>query len=196
MLIFSLTPKQQELRDKAASPARHVLAYGGSRSGKTFGFCYCVAVRALSAPESRHLIARLHNIDVRQAVMMDTWPAVMRAAFPGVGWTPNRQGRFITLPNGSEVWFGGLRRQSRIRRSSARNSPRSIRTSAARSPTDDPNAPHPARPERGRRVMVVPCPSRRTTPAQPGRSQSLDLSRVRPRCAANRMPLPDGTRPM
>lgn len=114
MPTFSLTAKQQELRNAAASSARHILAYGGSRSGKTFGFCYCVAVRALSAPESRHLVARLHNIDVRQAVMMDTWPAMMRAAFPGVGYASNKQDQFITLPNGAEVWFGGLDDKDRV----------------------------------------------------------------------------------
>lgn len=114
MPSFELTPKQRELRDAAASAARHILAYGGSRSGKTFGFVYCVAVRALSAPESRHLICRLHNIDVRQAVMMDTWPAVMRLAFPGVPWTPNKQDQFVTLPNGAEVWFGGLDDKDRV----------------------------------------------------------------------------------
>lgn len=111
---FDLTPKQKELRDAAASGARHILGYGGSRSGKTFGFTYCVAVRALSAPGSRHLICRHHNIDVRQAVMMDTWPAVMRLAFPGVPWKPNKQDGFVTLGDEAEVWFGGLDDKERV----------------------------------------------------------------------------------
>ena len=111
---FRLTEKQTILRDAAASPATHVLAYGGARSGKTFGFLYCVAVRALSAPHSRHLVARLHNIDVRQAVMMDTWPKMMRLAFPGVTYAENKQDQFVTLPNGSEVWFGGLDDKERV----------------------------------------------------------------------------------
>lgn len=111
---FSLTEKQAELRDAAASKARHILAYGGSRSGKTFGFCYCIAVRALMAPESRHLIARHHNIDVRQSVLMDTWPAVMRAAFPGCPMKLDKSDQFITFPNGAEVWFGGLDDKERV----------------------------------------------------------------------------------
>lgn len=111
---FSLTAKQCELRDAAASGARHILGYGGSRSGKTFGFCYCIAVRALSAPNGRHLISRLHNIDVRQAVMMDTWPSVMRLAFPGVPYGLNKTDQFAELPNGSEVWFGGLDDKERV----------------------------------------------------------------------------------
>jgi phage terminase large subunit-like protein len=108
MPTFSLTLKQAEQRDVAASTARHVLAFGGSRSGKTFGFCYFIAVRALSAPESRHLVARLHNIDVRQTVMMDTWPGMMRRAFPSVGYDEDKRDQFVTLANGSEIWFGGL----------------------------------------------------------------------------------------
>lgn len=83
-------------------------------SGKTFGFCYCVAVRALSAPESRHLIARRQNIDVRQAVMMDTWPNMMRMAFPGVPYKVNKQDQFAQFDNGAEVWFGGLDDKERV----------------------------------------------------------------------------------
>lgn len=111
---FALTAKQAEQRNAAASAATHVLAYGGSRSGKTFGFCYCVATRAISAPNSRHMIARLHSIDVRQAVMMDTWPAMMRAAYPNVRWDQNKSDQFVTLPNGSEVWFLGLDDKERV----------------------------------------------------------------------------------
>ena len=114
MPTFELTPKQRELRDAAAGKARHVLAFGGSRSGKTFAFSYCVAKRGMMAPGSRHLIARKHNIDVRQAVMLDTWPTMMRLAFPGVPWDMNKSDQFITLPTGSEVWFGGLDDAARI----------------------------------------------------------------------------------
>jgi len=113
-MTFSLTDKQTQLRDLAASPARHILAYGGSRSGKTFGFCYAIAVRALSAPTSRHLIARLHNIDVRQSVMMDTWPAMMREAFPGVDYEINKSDQYVLFDNDSEVWMGGLDDKERV----------------------------------------------------------------------------------
>lgn len=111
---FELTPRQVEQRDAAASPATHVLAFGGSRSGKTFGFCRCVAIRALVAPRSRHLIARLHNIDVRQAVMMATWPEMMRACFPGVPYEINKTDQYAIFDNESEVWFGGLDDKERV----------------------------------------------------------------------------------
>lgn len=111
---FELTPRQQALITAAASPARHILAYGGSRSGKTFGFCYCLANRAIMAPGSRHLIARLHNIDVRQSVMLDTWPKMMAMAFPALPYAVNKSDQFATMPGGSEVWFGGLDDKDRV----------------------------------------------------------------------------------
>jgi hypothetical protein len=112
--IFELTTKQAELVRVAAGPARHILAYGGSRSGKTFGFCYCVANRAIMAPGSRHLIARLHNIDVRQSVMLDTWPKMMGMVFPDMPYSVNKQDQFATLPGDAEVWFGGLDDKDRV----------------------------------------------------------------------------------
>lgn len=111
---FERTAKQEEQASAVAGNARHILAYGGSRSGKTFGFCEQIAERALKAPGSRHLIARLHNIDVRQAVMLDTWPNMMKRAFPDVSYEVNRQDQFATLGDGSEVWFGGLDDKERV----------------------------------------------------------------------------------
>lgn len=111
---FQRTDKQQEQYEAVSGSARHILAYGGSRSGKTFGFCEVVAERALAAPGSRHLIARLHNIDVRQSVMLDTWPKMMRLAFPDVPVNLNKQDQFARLGDDSEVWFGGLDDKERV----------------------------------------------------------------------------------
>lgn len=105
---FSRTEKQREQAALASGPAPHCLAYGGSRSGKTFGFCEIIAERALIAPGSRHLIARQHNVDVKQAVMLDTWPKMMAVAFPRVDYTENKADQYVKMPNGSEIWFGGL----------------------------------------------------------------------------------------
>jgi hypothetical protein len=66
------------------------------------------------APESRHLISRHHNIDVRQSVMMDTWPKMMRLAFPGVPYTTNKSDQYVTLSNDAEIWFGGLDDKERV----------------------------------------------------------------------------------
>ncbi|MEI5687752.1 phage terminase large subunit [Sphingomonas kyungheensis] len=111
---FEPTSKQAELIAAAVSPARHILAYGGSRSGKTMGFCYCIATRAMMAPNSRHLIARLHNVDVRQSVMLDTWPKMMGLAYPGIRCEINKTDQYAIMPNGSEVWFSGLDDKERV----------------------------------------------------------------------------------
>lgn len=111
---FERTVRQVEQAELVYGEARHILAYGGSRSTKTFGFCELVAERALIAPGSRHLIARLHNIDVRQSVMLDTWPKMMKLAFPDVRYDVNKSDQFATLGDGSEVWFGGLDDKERV----------------------------------------------------------------------------------
>lgn len=113
-VLFERTPRQEVQAKLVYGPARHILAYGGSRSAKTFGFCELIAERALQAPGSRHLIARLHNVDVRQAVMLDTWPNMMRKAFPDVPYHVNKTDQFAVLGENSEVWFGGLDDKDRV----------------------------------------------------------------------------------
>jgi hypothetical protein len=112
---FSLNPKQIEVRDTVlGSGASDCLIYGGARSTKTFLLCYAIATRALLAPTSRHLIARLHHLDVRKSVMMDTWPKMMRLAYPDVAYEENKADQFIRLPNDAEVWCGGLDDKDRV----------------------------------------------------------------------------------
>ena len=92
----------------------HNLIFGGSRSGKTFLLCWAIATRALKAPTSRHFISRLHNVDVKQSVMMDTWPKMMRSAFPTVDYEVNKSDQVVTFEDDQEVWFGGLDDKERV----------------------------------------------------------------------------------
>ena len=114
MTEFKLTDKQEEQRLLASSEARHILAYGGSRSGKTFGFTRCVSARAIMAPESRHGVFRLHNVDVKQAIMMDTFPTMMKLCFPEVDYEINKSDQFAKFANDAEIWFGGLDDKERV----------------------------------------------------------------------------------
>lgn len=109
-MIFELTPKQMEARDAVLQVpgVRHSLLYGGARSTKTFLICFAIASRAIDAPNSRHLISRLHHIDVKQKVMLDTWPKMMGLAYHDQTYALNRSDQLVTFPNGAEVWFGGL----------------------------------------------------------------------------------------
>jgi hypothetical protein len=45
---------------------------------------------------------------VKQAIVMDTWPKMMELCFPQVRGTLNKSDWYYSLPNGSQVWFGGL----------------------------------------------------------------------------------------
>ncbi len=112
--MFQLSPAQAQLCKSLASSAQHFLIYGGARSGKTFLFCYAIVIRALMAPRSRHLIARLHNVRVRGSVLADTFPKMMELVFPGVKYQVVKSDQLVILPNGSEIWFAGIDEGARI----------------------------------------------------------------------------------
>lgn len=111
---FVPNPKQVEQRAICEGDARHILAVGGSRSGKTFGFCDFIADRAIDAPGSRHLIARLHNNDVRRSILMDTWPKMMRLVHPRVDYEINKTDQLVRFAEGAEVWMAGLDDKDRV----------------------------------------------------------------------------------
>ncbi|RVH21654.1 DNA packaging protein [Sinorhizobium meliloti] len=96
------------------SAATHVMAYGGSRSGKTFGFVRGVLVRAL-AHKSRHAMLRYRFNHIKASIIYDTLPKVLELCFPGVAehCKLDKTDWFLTLPNGSEIWFGGLDEKER-----------------------------------------------------------------------------------
>jgi predicted phage terminase large subunit-like protein len=109
MAGFKLTTDQSRAMDLQASDATHVMLYGGSRSGKTFVHLRTILVRAL-AHKSRHAVLRFRFNHVKQSVIYDTLPKVMELCWPDVipHCKLDKQDWFYQLPNGSEIWFGGL----------------------------------------------------------------------------------------
>jgi len=105
---FEFTPKQREAMSLLASPAKHILLVGGSRSGKTFLFTRAVIARALKAPKSRHAILRFRFNHVKASIGLDTYPKVMQLCFPGLKAEFSRTDWYAVFPNGSEIWLGGL----------------------------------------------------------------------------------------
>lgn len=97
-----------------AGPAMHILLYGGSRSGKTFLIVRTMLMRALKAPHSRHLIARFRFNHVKASIGQDTLQKVNRECFPKVKIDLNREDWVARLPNGSEIWLGGLDEKERV----------------------------------------------------------------------------------
>lgn len=109
MSEFKLTAKQDEAQRKAfATEAKHILLVGGSRSGKTFLIVRNLVMRALKAPNSRHAMFRYRFNSIKSSVVLDTFPKVMRVAFPGVDYKIDKTDWYATFENGSQLWFGGL----------------------------------------------------------------------------------------
>jgi phage terminase large subunit-like protein len=85
------------------------MLYGGSRSGKTFLAMRGVIVRA-GRVKSRHAVLRYRFNHIKTSVIFDTLPKVMSLCFPDLAaqCELNKTDWVYRLPNGSEVWFGGL----------------------------------------------------------------------------------------
>jgi phage terminase large subunit-like protein len=105
---FSLTSKQKQAQAVLASNAKHVMLFGGSRSGKTFLLVRAMIMRALKAPDSRHAIFRFRFNAIKASIVLDTFPKVMRLAFPDVHCKIDKTDWYAKFPNGSEIWFAGL----------------------------------------------------------------------------------------
>lgn len=108
-MTFQLTAKQKAQVELASTDATHIMAYGGSRSGKTFGFVRAVLLRGL-AHKSRHAILRYRFNHIKASIILDTLPKVMELCFHGVAANCklDKTDWYYSLPNGSEIWFGGL----------------------------------------------------------------------------------------
>ena len=113
MSVFTNTVKQQELEDLLTSDARHILAFGGSRSGKTFKIVRSILIRAAKAPGSKHAILRYKFNHCKQSIWHDTFPKV-KTTFPDLPIKENKDMWYKELPNGSQIWIGGLDDSERV----------------------------------------------------------------------------------
>ena len=107
-MTMKLTGKQLEAQEVLASDATHCMLFGGSRSGKTFLLVRNTCMRALKSPNSRHCILRFRFNAVKASVVMDTFPKVMKLAFPGINYTLSKTDWYAEFENGAQIWFGGL----------------------------------------------------------------------------------------
>jgi len=109
---FKRTDKQKEAT-KVLSSHDEAALLGGSRSGKTFIIIRSILIRA-SKTKSRHLVARKHFNHVKTSIWYDTLPKVLETCFSSLAVEFNKSDWFIRLPNGSEVWFGGIDDKERV----------------------------------------------------------------------------------
>lgn len=107
-MVVKLTERQQEGNKLLASEARHILLYGGSRSGKTWLLVRAVCIRAMKASKSSHVILRFRFNHIKSSIIAQTFPDVMAKCFPNVKYRIDKTDWFAEFQNGSKIWFGGL----------------------------------------------------------------------------------------
>lgn len=107
-MSFKATAIQKKAWALLSTIAKHVLLVGGSRSGKTFITMRAIVMRALASPNSRHAVLRFRFNHVKASIVLDTLPKMMSLCFPDVPYEIDKTDWYMKLPNGSQVWFGGL----------------------------------------------------------------------------------------
>ena len=110
---YSPTRAQLALRQLVRDKTR-ILAYGGSRSGKTFEFCRTIAILAF-VYGGRYAIFRRYYNAVRSSVFADTFPKMMRLCFADYTYEVNKSLTEVYFPhNGAEIDFVGLDDDKRV----------------------------------------------------------------------------------
>ena len=107
-VLFKPTTVQRKALDLLKSGAKHILLFGGSRSGKTTVLVMAIIYRALRYAGSRHLICRYRAKDARSSVLRETLFPWLDNTVGKNGYTYLAHESMITLFNGSEIWIGGL----------------------------------------------------------------------------------------
>jgi len=107
-VMFKPTAVQRKALALLKSGAKHILLFGGSRSGKTTVLVMAIIYRALKFAGSRHLICRYRAKDARSSVMRETLLPWLEKTVGKNGYTYLAHESMITLFNSSEIWIGGL----------------------------------------------------------------------------------------
>jgi PBSX family phage terminase large subunit len=107
-MVFRPTAVQKKALALAKGGAKHILLFGGSRSGKTTVLVMVIIYRALRFAGSRHLICRLRAKDARSSVLRETLLPRLENTIGSGNYTYLAHENMITLFNGSEIWIGGL----------------------------------------------------------------------------------------
>ena len=128
------TSAQLALRKLIREKTR-ILAYGGSRSGKTFEFCHALAAIGMRYG-GRYAVFRRYFNAVKNSVFDDTFPKMFELSFPGVEYRRNLSDARIVVPDANaEFWFVGLDDDRRVERILGREFATARRFGIARSST-------------------------------------------------------------
>lgn len=107
-VIFKPTAVQEKALALLKGSAKHILLFGGSRSGKTTIIVMTIIYRACRYAGSRHLICRLRAKDARSSVLHETLIPWLDKTIGDSSYKLNVHDGVVRLWNGSEIWIGGL----------------------------------------------------------------------------------------
>lgn len=111
---FRPTEAQQKFAFLATSGPTRAMAFGGSRSGKTFEIVREIATIA-NVVGGRCAIFRKNFNAVKTSVFGDTLPKVLDLCFPGVERVFNKSDYCVSFPStGGEIWALGLDDKERV----------------------------------------------------------------------------------
>lgn len=103
-MTIQLTNKQASAYQLLSGKAKHVLLYGGARSGKSVDICIKLIERAQAFPGSRHLIIRWRQAHAKNSIFRETLAPLVQGKAK-INWSDPP---VVFFPNGSEIWVGGL----------------------------------------------------------------------------------------
>jgi hypothetical protein len=107
-VMFKPTVIQRKALALLKSGAKHILLFGGSRSGKTVILVMVIIYRCVCYAGSRHLICRLRAKDARSSVLNETLLPWLDRTIGSNAYRYLKHESMIKLYNGSEIWVGGL----------------------------------------------------------------------------------------
>jgi len=112
--MFKPTDRQVELLSLISNPMlEHILAVGGSRSGKTTDFVEAELIRALKYDESRHIVLRQRYKHARLSIWMDTLPKLLQHIDSRL-YKTYKGDLVVVFKNKSELWVDGLDDDKRV----------------------------------------------------------------------------------
>src|SRR5215510_9978273 len=107
-VLFKPTAVQRKALSLLKSGAKHILLFGGSRSGKTTVLVMAIIFRALFYAGSRHLICRYRAKDARSSVLLETMLPWLDRTVGNTAYNYLKHESLIRLNNGAEIWTGGI----------------------------------------------------------------------------------------
>lgn len=112
-MVQTFFKKQKDALDLLHGPQKHIMLYGGRRSGKTYLILSDMVAVAYQFQDARMLVARQHFNHVKTSIWEQTLPDVLKY-YPVSSYRKNNTDLTIKFCTGSEIRLAGLDEKQRI----------------------------------------------------------------------------------